>query len=308
MDWLFLFPVIAGGAAALTIGLVIYFLYLKPKVEQPLPNERQIGFVSMWLPRGLGLMTGYMSTAQRTFEAKFNECLEKESDGDGKKKLEALKSFLVQTNLFAQKVGRETFVYAFDKNPLDQKFMDVDPKQNDSYIIHGVQDALSVGDFGGLKFIGVKLDPTSTCFSEKDEQALTTFLEASKYVRQAAANFNKIADLKRDRDDARETLEKELKEKGELRSKLDRASSALSIKPLTVENVAVKGALQEKLKQWFTWPQLLTAAVGYLASPYIIKATAMTIEPPVTTYFAAFCAFVGFFIIPVGKRLFGRWL
>jgi hypothetical protein len=52
----------------------------------------------------------------------------------------------------------------------------------------------------------------------------------------------------------------------------------------------------------------VTGLAGYLLAPYVIQLAGWQVVPPVTTYFAAGMTALGFFIIPLGKKLFGRWL
>jgi len=134
-------------------------------------------------------------------------------------------------------------------------------------------------------------------------------MEIALYARDTAKNIEKIHDLKEERDYYREDRDRERSAKAKERSLKDRALSALGIHPLTVPSeVKVPGVWRSKVKEWFNWPQVLTAAIAYMLAPYIQSWLNLTLTPPTTTYFAALVTVIGFFIIPIGKKLFGRWL
>lgn len=309
IDLVYLIPIIAGITLAGIMALVFYFVILKPRITQPLPNERPLGYWSIWLPKGFGLKAGNATTARHTLEREFTRLIENEPDTNIKTQLEEAQKIFSLFQPIAHKVGRETFIYLFDLNPQDQQFMDVDPNQNDSYIIHGVQDAISVGEYGGLQFLGLKLNPETKSFSEDDKKLMRTGLEIVKYITDAAKNVEKIYELKDELKFTKESSKKGLEERAEMRSKLDRAMSALSQKPLTQsEEVKLKGTFVEKMKEWFRPIQLITALAAFLLAPYILTWTNVRVEYPITSYFAALVTILGFFSIPIGKKIFGRWL
>lgn len=309
VDPMVLIPFLTVAATLVFFAILFYTLYYKPKIQKPLPNERFLGFITLWIPKGFGLKAGYATTARRTLEKMFTDIMENEADEEAEEKLAAAKQIFDSFHPIAHRASGENYIYLFDMNPQDQKYMDVDPTRNDAYIIHGVQDAISVGEWKGFKFLGLALNPGHTKLSPEEHTRFQLGVEAVKYLRDAAKNTLKIATLKDELEDTRSALEKTLKEKAEIRSKLDRALSALSQKTLTQpEEVKVKGAWRAKVKEWFNWPQFLTAAVAYLIAPHLLTWFNITLQPPGITYFVAFITIVGFFIIPVGKKMFGRWL
>jgi len=306
-DLLTYYPWLVGIAAATIIALVGYFLYLRPRSQEALPNERQLGYVTVWL-REHGVVAGWASTAANTLEGQLTEILENETDEGVREQLAQAKIFLRSFNPMAHKIGRDMHILLFDENYLDQRYMDVAKDRPNSFLIQGVQDVCSAGEWGGFKFFGVKLSKEVKPFSDEERKRFEAVLEVSMYVRDAAKNTGKIAHLKDELKDARIELERLWKDKAELRSKHDRSLHALSQKLLTQTETELKGAWRDKIKEWFTWPQLVTGLAGYLLAPYIIQFGGWQIVPPVTTYFAAGMAALGFFFIPIGKRLFGRWL
>lgn len=309
IDITLLIPLVAGVSLAGIMALVFYFVILKPRITQPLPNERPLGYWSIWLPKGFGLKAGNATTARHTLEREFTRLIENEPDQTMKSQLEEAQKIFELFQPIAHKVGRETFIYLFDANPQDQRFMDVDPNQNDSYLIHGVQDAVSVGEYGGLQFLGLKINPETKAFSEDDKKLMRTGLEIIKYITNAAKNVEQIYELKDELKFTKETLKTTYEKIAEMRSKLDRAMSALNQKPLTQsEEVKLKGTFVEKMKEWFRPIQLATAFASFLLAPWILTWTNIQVEYPISAYFTALVTILGFFSIPIGKKIFGRWL
>lgn len=308
---IYLIPVIAGAVVSIVAAITFYFYYFRPKTQQPLPNERQIGWVGIFLLKGFGFHAGYMSTAQKSLQRWLATIIEKEPSTELKLKYSTLASFMNDRyHAVAHKVDRSTYIYLFNQDPMDQRFMDIDPTQNDAYVIHGVQDVVPAGEVGGVKFLGISLDTTTTALDEKRLLEFKVVMEVASNLKDAATNTYKIQQLKQENDDLRGALDKELGEKAKISSELYRAKSALAKETLTPPpTVALPGALGHKLKSWFTWPQFLIAGVAYLMSGQIMVFAGLGyLNPPYTTVLSAFITLVGFFILPVGKKLFGRWL
>jgi len=298
---------------AITITVLLYVLVYKPKVQQPLPNERPLGYWTIWLKEH-GIKTGFACTAQRTFEGLLTQIFENETDETIKTNLQDAKKILHKFHPIAHRAEGKTHVYLFTDNPLDQRFMDEDPDRNDSYILgHGIEDVLSAGEYAGMKFLAVKLSSESHRLVTEEAEELGTLLDVCKYLRDAAKNTGKIAALKEELTDQKEEKEKLQKALRETESKLDDAAYALTQKPLTVEQLAIPGGLKEKIKQWFTWQQFIVALIGYFViSPTVLSwlstAYGYSITPPTTTYVTTLITIVSFFTIPMFKKLFGRWL
>jgi len=308
---IYLIPVLAGIVVAVVAAVTFYFYYFRPKTQQPLPNERQIGWVGIFLLKGFGYHAGYMSTAQKSLQRWLATIIEKEPKTELKLKYSKFAVFINDKyHAFAHKVDRTTYIYLFNQDPLDQRFMDIDPTQNDAYVIHGVQDVVPAGEVGGAKFLGISLDTSTTPLDEKRLDEFKTIMEMASNLKDAAINTYKIAQLKTELEDTRSALDKELNEKAKMSSTLYRCKSALSKETLTPPpTVALPGALGQKLKAWFTWPQFLIAAIAYLMSGQIMVFAGLgNLQPPLTTVVSAFITLIGFFILPFGKKIFGRWL
>lgn len=300
----------AGPLAIIIVAVVILYLwYYKPKIAPPLPNERALGVWTLWLPKGFGLHSGYATTARRTLEKWFTQLIENVMDTVQREKLEETRQLFAKFYPIAHKVGRQVFIYLFTHNPEDQNYIDIDPNQNDSYIVHGVQDVMLGGESSKFQFLGVKLNPTAQSFTKDERKLMKLGLGTVKVLEDAAKNTEKIRNLKEERDYYEEQYHGQTQKTAGQRSRADRAESALGQKSLTVsEDVKVAGAWRAKAKEWLNWPQVLTAIIAYMLAPYIQGWLNLTLTPPTTTYFAAFVTVVGFFVIPIGKKMFGRWL
>jgi len=308
INWLDIFPFLAALTGGIIFLVLFYMLYWKPRVELPLPNERFVGHVTMWLPHGLGLLSGPMTTARMTMQRYFLTAIRSEKDENMRKVLIAIRNFVMQHQVFAIKNGNgEKKILLFDANPEDQKFMDVD-RERQGLLLHGVQDAHSEGVEGGFEFIGIKLNPELAEFNDVELERYQTAMQHIKYLKDAAMNKERIATLV----DQLEAVERELaierRDTAEIRSKYDRALNALDQKPLTVlEEPKLKPSIRELVKEWFSWPQIGVAAIAYLLAPNILTWAKIQLKEPDRTYAQLGIAVFGFFIIPIGRKIFGRW-
>lgn len=309
IDITIIVPIFVGLAIASIIILVYYHVLLKPRLAQPLPNERPLGYLQTWFPKGYGPQSGNWCTARKTLEREITRLLENETDSEKKQDLEKAYKIFDSYYPYAQKVGRQTKILLFDDNPEDQKYLDVNPNENDSFILHGVQDVVSVGEYSGIEYLALKLDSETKQFTKDEKELASIGLGIVEYLRDAAKNVEKIHNLNEEIKFQKECYDKVWKQNGELRSENDGLKGAASIRPLTQEEgPKVKPTLVEKLKPWFKSYQLLTAIAGYLIAPWILTYSNVYLEYPLTTYFAAFMSVVGFFIIPIIRKIFGRWL
>jgi hypothetical protein len=301
-------PLVAIGFAIVLI-ILIYKFYYKPRMEMPLPHERRLNYWTIWLKEH-GVHTGYVTTAAQTLQSLLSETLRNETEPNEKKKLEAFKEALEKVSPVAQKFEGKTCILLFNRNPEDQKFLAIDPDRSDGYILNGVEDVVGGVEWKGMDFFGVKLGAEVHGFSEEDKQLVDMIVEGCKYLRDTARNTDKIHLLKEELQGEREAKEKAQKQGAEMRSKLDAALYALEQKLLSVEKSELPLGLKQVVKRWFGDPiQWILAGVGFFfVGPYLLQGLAWNWQPPMTTYFAAFVAFLLFFAPPVLKRLFGRWL
>jgi len=294
----------------IVVFLVLFYAFFwKPRTAYPLPNERVVSdHLSLWAPRGVGVMAGPFQTARTTVERYWNTLIQSEPDKAVRKRFEKNRDFVLKKQIYAMRNGGDNFILVFDQNPEDQKFLTVDPSGG-GMILHGVQDAKPLGVFGKFSYVGITLNPEVKTFGETEEAEMDAVMENIMYLRDAAVNTEKIAGLQEEVGDKRRTLKTMQNELATMRSKLDRAVSALGQKPLTQrEEPKLKGTVTQRLKEWFSPWQLFSGLAGYFVAPYIVQYAGWELLPPMTTYFTAFVTIVGFFAIPVLKRLLGRWL
>jgi hypothetical protein len=312
IDFLAIFPYVVGGAAALIFVLVLYVYYFKPKIELPLPNERYEGVITIYLPR-LGLMVGPMTTARQTLSRWWNDLITNEEDKDQRQNYEDVRKGMMQRHPFAHKTDAGRKLYLFDENPLSQEFMSVDASgKHQSRLIHHVQDAWSVGEYNGFECVWVKLDASSQPFTANEMLLADQEARCLSFLEEAAKNTRKISALQKLVGYLEKQLGLEQEAKAKMRSERDRAKSALGQKSLSEGEVQLKGAFRQQLKEWFSLPQIATEVAGFLAAPHIIgyisSYTGVIYEYPVSALLVAAITGVGFFIIPIGKKLLGRWL
>lgn len=295
------------------IFMVLFYIFkLKPRLQYPLQNERVISDnVTFWLPRGYGVLSGPMVTARMTMEGFWSRLIQNEKDDGRRKAWEKNRDFVMKHYLFAIKDDSGKKILLFDENPEDQKFLSIDP-QGAGMILHGVEDCKSVGKYDGFEYLAIKLNADVKEYSDKEAKEVEVALGNLMFLRDAAKNIEKISHLQEAFDDKDRAHKKTLEKLRETSSKLDRALSAAGIKPLTQrEEAKLKGGVTEKVKQlfWSTPWQLATALAGFLLAPYLVVWFGIRLEPPINMQiFSGFMAAVGFFVIPIGKKIFARWL
>lgn len=295
--------------------VVLYKFVLEPKITYPLPNEQDEGIWRIPLPQ-LGIVNeGRTTTARRYLQSHWALAIES-AEENNKKALIAERDDQMNYHWFAQKCGNQNYLYCFDENPLDPQFHMREDRggrfggETPVRFIYGIRDSTARGEQDGFKLIGVKLSPEVFKFTEEERKWTDLRLEAAAFLRIASENLGKIKFLHERNKSLDSLLEEERGKHAETRSKLDRALSALEQKTLSVpEGIKVPGAFVQRLKEWFTWPQLLSAGGFYfIVSPLLMSAFFNTATPPTTTYITAGITIAGFFIIPVFRKIFGRWL
>ena len=308
-------PFIIGIVLIVILVALVYIFRLRPTFEKPLPNERSRGHVKIHLHTLGRFYDGEMTDARDTVQSWFAKSITNEPDHERQKQLLTIRDRILKFHLQAQKVDGGKVIYAFDKDPFDPQYCSPEGKpgmfnEEAPLYIGPVQDARSVGKWDGFEWVGVKLGEKTAAFTDEEGSALSAMMDLLKYERVAANSKETIKFLKEQAETEKAAKIHEMEEKAKMRSLLDRSLSfnAQKIFSVTPEQAKMGGALGAKLKQWFTWPQLICAGIGYLVSPQIIGQFQPGMSPPNTTYVTALITVVAFFIIPVGKKVFGRWL
>lgn len=309
MDILAIFPWIVGIVIIGITILIIYFFHVKPQTEEPLPNERKLGHWTIWLKEH-GVHAGYVTTAAQSLQALISDICKNETVKEDKTKLEHFRVLFSKFSPVAQRFDGKTQILMFTSNPEDQKFLALNPERRDGYVLSGVQDVIDGGDWSGMHFFVIKLSADFQLFNDKDKEYTESICEATKYLRDAARNVDRIKLLKDELIGEREEKEKAQKLAAKLRSMYDGACYALSQKPLSVEKPEVPFALKAAVQKWFGSPLqwVLGIAGFFFVGPYLLLALNYNWQPPLTTYFSVVVGVLLFFAIPGLKKVFGRWL
>lgn len=308
-------------AVAIFVAIAVVILYkfvLEPKVQYPLQNEQDEGIWRLPLPQLGRVNEGRVVTARRYLQGLWAATIEAAED-DKRPGLIAERDSEMNYHWFAQKCGGKNILYCFDLNPLEPQFHMREDREGRFggetavRFVYGVKDSVERKEHDGFTVIGVKLTPEEAKLTQDERKNYDLRHEGVSYLRLAAENLGKIKFLAERLKSLDDLLHDERKKHAETRSKLDRALSALEQKTLSTTGEAkVPGGFVQKVKEWFTWPQLITAAVAYFSSGPIIQwlssSQGLVIQPPITTYVTLMITIAGFFIIPVVKKVFGRWL
>ena len=310
-DLLQALPYLVGLAAIAIIVVIFYVFYYKPRVDLPLQGERLIGQVRMWIPHGFGLFAGPMTTGRRTLEMYWTGLIQNEKDDAVRRRFEENRDFCFKQlpHVFAMKTGGKTKILLFDRNPEDQRFLSYDPEHGE-FLLHGIQDVKKVQEGKkGWEIIGFKLSEKRTKFTEQEEKVFASVLDNFSVIRKAAESKELITVLEDDvrrltglTDEMGQTIREVSSDRDGWRKIADKKNL------LESREVKIPGQLREKLKEWFTWPQVITAGLAYFLAPHILVFANLQLNEPEITYAVLLVSLVGFFIIPVGKKLFGRWL
>ncbi len=297
---------------AVVVAYIIYKFRLAPTIEYPLANEEDLGIGKVSLPQLGRLNEGRLTTARRYVQGLWAKLITS-AEKDAQAGLIGLRDLMLSGFLIAQRVGREKIIYIFDADPMDPKYhVREDHGHGNTAVrwIGPVQDSMSLGSFDGFEFIHGKLKTEQFHFSEDERSKWSTVLSALSFLRLAAENKGELKTVK-DRNVSLEALlEDERKSHAKTRSKLDRSNSALEQKTLSTTGEAkISGAFSQKIKEWFSLYQLLSAGAFYfIVSPLLMSMFFNTATPPTTTYITAGITIAGFFSIPVFRKVFGRWL
>lgn len=313
LPWVVFWSAIIAGTSVFL--LLFYTQWYKPRAGMPLPNERFVGNITIPLSRGFGIITGPVTTARMTMERYWTTLIQNEKDEKMQKVWEDNRDFVLSHQLFAIRDNNgKKRILLFDTNPEDQRFMHV-WEDREGFLMHGIQDCRSVGEYGGFEYLGIKLNEKLSAFTPEEEKRFDTALNYLKHLKDAARNKEEISFLKEQYEGKERQVVLLLKDNAQLTGKLDRALSALSRKLLTrpaEEIEGIKGGFKEVVKRYFTWWQVLTGISAFLMAPQIIsfisKWRGIMFTETQTSWFVALITVIGFFAIPIGRKLFGRWL
>lgn len=307
IPYLFALPVV------IIVFIILYYFVVQPKVLLPLSNEQDEGEWRIPLPQlGYGVNDGRVTTARRYVEAYWAKLIENAPP----KKQEALikrRDQILKYHLFAQRVGRDKFLYMFDKNPLEARFHIREDKpvkfgaDVPMRFIYGVQDCMTIGkDEDGFEHVGIKLSAETIKFTSDERRKFHADLEMNRFVKLAALNVEAVSKEKQDKERYEtlfhEALDDVAKKSGMVATR-DRALANKDL--LDLEPPVVKGRMSlPSAKQFFSWPQVAVALFTFLVTPNIMAQAQITYPDPQTVAVGLAC--ITFMVTPFIRKLVGK--
>jgi hypothetical protein len=304
-------------AFAVFLGLIVFLIWkfrLEQVVQYPLPNEEDLGIAMICLPQlGVPVNEGRITTARRYWQEIYAKEIAS-ADEAHLKQVITLRDDVLSHYPLAQRVGRSKKLYIFDADPMDAKNHVRLPDRGGKTPVRWigpVKDCESFKGDGEFEFISAKLTMESSPFTEDQRRHEGIVLEGMAYSRDAASNLARMKFLE-DRVKTLEGRDEELNSKlSKVSSEKDELLTGASIHSLlSREPLKPSHAFGPVAKQWFgDWKQVVLAAVGYLViAPLVISSFVANATPPTTNYLTIGITIVSFFAMPIGKKLFGRWL
>ena len=308
-----LLTVVALPIAIVSIGafLLFYFFMLKPRIEEPLPNEHDEGLWRIPLPQ-LGLMNeGKVCTGRRYVQSQFAKLIDNSPSSEVQGYIK-LREEILQSHAFAQRVGRDKYLYLFDQNPLDPQFHMRDDKLSRlgttipiRFLIH-IQDCMSGGKGeDGFNYVKVKLKPEAAKFSDDEREAFALHLDTLKNLKLAATGKEEKKHLE-DRIGILEThLSKAFEKLNIVTSNQAESDMIASVTSLTHPEAPVPSRFHwPKATEFFTGWQVAIAIIAYLVTPNIMSAAGIVYPDRQTV--AVGMAFFLFLAFPFVRKLVHR--
>lgn len=308
-----LLTVVALPVAILSVAAfaLFYFFMLKPRIEEPLPNEHDEGLWRIPLPQ-LGLMNeGKVCTARRFLQSQFAKLIDNSPPSEVQGYIK-LREEIMKSHAFAQRVGRDKYLYLFDQNPLDPQFHMRDDKPSRlgttipiRFLIR-IQDCMSGGKGeDGFNYVKVKLKPESAKFSDDEREAFALHLDTLKNLKLAATGKEEKKHLE-DRIGILNThLSKAYDKLNESTSNQAESDLIASTTSLTHPEVAAPSRFRwPKATEFFTGWQVAIAIIAYLVTPNAMAAAGIGYPDPQTV--AVGMAFFLFLAFPFVRKLIHR--
>lgn len=302
--------------SALALGL-IYLFMLKPRIEEPLPNEHDEGLWRIPLLQ-YGMKEGKVCTARRYIQRNYADLIEASPPND-KPSLMALRDKTLNKHIFAQRVGRDKNIYAFNLNPNDEQFHIRDDATSRfgtsvaiKHIIH-IQDAKSAGKGSdGFNYFGVTLRPEGLVLTEEEREIIEKentntdiFLEGMKNVSLAATGKEEKKHLETRIGILETHLSKAYDKLNEGTSNQAESDLIASTTSLTHPEVQKPSGFHwPKATEFFTGWQVAIAIIAYLVTPNAMAAAGIVYPDPQTV--AVGVAFFLFLAFPFVRKLIHR--
>ena len=307
IPYLFALPVL------IIIFIILYYFVVQPKVLLPLPKEQDEGEWRIPLPQlGYGVNDGRVTTARRYVEAYWAKLIENAPP----KKQETLakrRDQILKYHLFAQRVGRDKFLYMFDENPLETRFHIREDKpvkfgaDVPMRFIYTVQDCMTIGkDDDGFEHVGIKLNTETMKFTPDERRKFHADLELNKFVKLAALNVEAIKREKNDKERYETLFNETLADLAKKSGRVGTLGRALANKDLMgTETPAIKAGFPlPSAKEFFSWAQIAVALFTFLVVPNIMIQAQITYPDPQTVAVGLAC--IAFVVTPFVRRFVSK--
>jgi len=308
--WIFIAVICAAVAPS---ALFTYILYLKPRMERPLPNEKYWGRWKIPLPQ-LGLMNdGDVTEAVNFFMSNWTKAADNSIDPQERQAYLDLRDLgAKKCHIFAQKVESRKFMYFCIGNPLDLgNHMREDKPgrfgtETQQLYIYNIQDCKSLGKGpDGFEFVSVKLGKTSGLkFTDLENTLLTNLMEATKYAKAAAISKEKMKYFEERAEIMDDLTDKALSIANRKTSEEGESRLIAGTPPLVTVTVPESKGFRLPQVKWFSGWQAFIALLAFIATPMIM--TSSHIEYQDQTTVAAAVAFATFILYPFIKKVLGK--
>jgi len=254
---------------------------------------------------------GKVCTARRYVQSQFAKLIDNSpvSEVQGYIKL---REEILKSHIFAQRVGRDKYIYLFDLNPLDPQFHMRDDKPSRvgttipiRFLLH-IQDCMSGGKGqDGFNYVKVKLKAEAAKFSDDEREAFALHLETLKNLKLAATGKEEKKHLE-DRIGILETHFSKALEKLNIATSNQAESEIIaSTTSLTHPEVAPASRFHwPKATEFFTGWQVAIAIIAYLVTPNAMAAAGIAYPDRQTV--AVGMAFFLFLAFPFVRKLIHR--
>jgi hypothetical protein len=252
---------------------------------------------------------GKVCTARRYVQSQFAKLVDNSPTSEVQGYIN-LREEILKSHIFAQRVGRDKYLYLFDLNPLDPQFHMRDDKPSRlgtttpiRFLLH-IQDCMSGGK-DGFNYIKVKLNPETAKFSDDEREAFALHLDTLKNLKLAATGKEEKKHLE-DRIGILEThLSKAYDKLNEGTSNQAESDLIASTTSLTHPEVQAPSRFRwPKATEFFTGWQVAIAIIAYLVTPNIMSAAGIVYPDRQTV--AVGMAFFLFLAFPFVRKLIHR--
>jgi len=238
------------GAVAITIWYLT-----KEKRELPLPNETDLGKWMIPLPNGIE--DGHLTTARRNIERNFELAITNCDNPNRLVELQELRNDILSYNLFAFKGDKKYYLYS-NEDITNEKFSI--PIHKDIRFLK-ITDCIYIGEHDGFHTVFLKMPSLEDAHMKPEEHKThSSSGEVIKYIRSAAQNIEKVAEIQKDLKFTKDELAITQQDLAKERSEKEIAKRGLAQKPLsTGEEPRPKGTLRGKIEEFLGGYRILAS-------------------------------------------------